>query len=183
MLISPLPPILGYRYSFWGHSSHLSRSEDRMNIALGKRVKLDLPLVAQFVCANDGAPSRKLLEDLQARFGCGRRAAQDALSILVRGGWLERRDDQDDARRKEYFVTQRGREALRTLRGEREMRFARWSYSTTSTRARKRRRREPDEAEAVTNTLLDALKVGASAGLDCQLRLARLSTLDKCSQF
>jgi hypothetical protein len=84
-----------------------------------------------------------LLREMQVTFGCKRRAAQDALHILIEGGWLERRNDETDRRRKRYFVTEQGERDLLIDAGWRAMRLARWKYSSTSTRARKMRRRVP----------------------------------------
>jgi hypothetical protein len=103
--------------------------------ALSRTVKLDIPQVLKFVAARDGASSPELLRELQDRFACGHRAAQDALGVLVGGGWLERRNDLNDRRRKRYFVTELGRDDLVTIPGHRAMRYARRSYSTCSTKA------------------------------------------------
>jgi DNA-binding MarR family transcriptional regulator len=108
-----------------------------MPTALSRTVKLDIPAVARFIEIHDGAQSAQLLEGLQQTFGCKRRAAQDALTILVRGGWLERQEDEHDARRKHYVLTQQGRDDLSTVSGHREMRYARRRFSTTSKRARR----------------------------------------------
>ena len=83
-------------------------------------------------------------------------AAQDALTILVRGGWLERRDDERDTRRKRYFVTETGRHDLQTTTGHAAMRYARRRYSTTSS-TRRRRAAEPDR---VTAAFLDSIESG-----------------------
>lgn len=115
-----------------------------MKIVVRKSVKLDLPLVARFVADRDGMASSELLEEIQSAFGCGRRAAQDALTILVSGGWLDRKSSRLDQRRKHYFITDKGWEELPTWSGEREMRLARWEHSTTSTRARTRPSRRSD---------------------------------------
>jgi DNA-binding MarR family transcriptional regulator len=131
-------------------------------IALSRVVKLDLPEVAAFVYRRDGAPSGQLLEELQQVFGCKRRAAQDALGILVSGGWLERRDDSRDARRKRYFLTSLGKRDLTTISGEREMRYARWRYSTTSTRARRLGGQELDAVAA--SAMLEVLQARHSTG-------------------
>jgi DNA-binding MarR family transcriptional regulator len=125
-------------------------------------VKLDLPAVARFVRDRDGAASGVLLDALQKAFGCKKRAAQDALSILIRGRWLERRDDEQDARRKYYYLTSLGKRDLATLSGEIGMRYARWRYSTTSTRARRLRGREPDALAA--NAILEVLEASRSSG-------------------
>jgi DNA-binding MarR family transcriptional regulator len=109
-----------------------------MKTVVRKSVKLDVPLVARFVAERNGMASPALLVEIQAAFRCGRRAAQDALTILVRGGWLDRRSSPHDQRRKHYFVTDKGWEDLPTWSGERDMRLARWEHSTTSTRARYR---------------------------------------------
>jgi DNA-binding MarR family transcriptional regulator len=129
-----------------------------VTIVVRRSVKLDLPQVAAFVAARDGARSDQLLNQLQRTFGCQRRAAQDALTILVRGGWLERRDDEHDARRKRYLLTQHGHDDLRTAHGQREMRLARWQHSTTSTRARKQRARQPDNL--IIKAILEATLEG-----------------------
>ena len=114
-----------------------------MKVVIRKGLKLDLPLVLAFVAACPGVASSLLLPELQREFQCERRAAQDALAVLISGGWLERRDAVSDARRKEYYVTAQGEDAWRTDHGWRETRFARWRYSTTSTRARRSRRSDP----------------------------------------
>ena len=124
--------------------------------ALSRTVKLDLPAVAQSAAADDGASSPQLLQKLQETFGCKRRAAQDAPTILVRGGWLERRDDKHDARRKRYFVTETARHDLQTTTGHAAMRYARRRYSTTSS-TRRRRAAEPDR---VTAAFLDSIESG-----------------------
>jgi DNA-binding MarR family transcriptional regulator len=128
-----------------------------VTIVVRRSLKLDLPQVAAFIAARDGTHSDQLLDQLQRTFGCKRRAAQDALTILVRGGWLERRDDEQDARRKRYFLTPRGHDELGTLHGQREMRLARWQHSTTSTRAPKRRGSQPDH---LTKLILEAMLEG-----------------------
>jgi len=71
-----------------------------MPIALGRKLKLDIPIVAQFVAERNGAPLARLLEELQESFGCRRRAAQDALAILVSGGWLTRSAARDTTGRR-----------------------------------------------------------------------------------
>lgn len=109
-----------------------------MKIVTRKSLKLDLPIVLGFIYGYPGVPSSVLLEEMQQVFGCKRRSAQDAVHILIAGGWLERRDDKDDARRKNYFVTTKGAHDLEEWRGWREMRLARWQYSSTSTRTRRR---------------------------------------------
>jgi len=133
-----------------------------MPIALGRKLKLDIPIVAQFVAERNGAPLARLLEELQESFGCRRRAAQDALAILVSGGWLTRSAAKNDRRQKHYFLTQQGGDDLCSARGRREMRCARWRYSTTSTKARKRRGIEPHLAP---EPLLDALTKGKTCRL------------------
>jgi DNA-binding MarR family transcriptional regulator len=114
-----------------------------MKVVIRKGLKLDLPLVLAFVAACPGVASSLLLPELQREFRCERRAAQDALAVLIAGGWLERRDAAGDARRKQYVVTPQGEEAWRTDEGWRETRLARWHYSTTSTRARRMSRSDP----------------------------------------
>jgi DNA-binding MarR family transcriptional regulator len=109
-----------------------------MKIVVRKSLRLDLPVVLDFVAVCPGVASAILLPEMQRRFGCKRRAAQDALAILIRGGWLERHDDDTDARRKRYYVTAKGEDDLQTWDGERAIRLARWRYSTISTRARQR---------------------------------------------
>jgi hypothetical protein len=110
-----------------------------MKVVVRKGLKLDLPYALGMVYAWPGVSSPTLLTEMQRAFGCKRRAAQDALSILVAGGWLERRNDETDARRKTYFVTNKGTRDLGEWSGWRKMRLSRWSLSTTSTRARRRR--------------------------------------------
>jgi DNA-binding MarR family transcriptional regulator len=110
-----------------------------MKIVTRKSLKLDLPLVLGFVAAYPGVPSSILIPEMQRSFRCKKRAAQDALSILIAGGWLKRCNDERDARRKRYFLTVKGEEGLQTADGWREMRLSRWRHSTTSTRARRRR--------------------------------------------
>jgi DNA-binding MarR family transcriptional regulator len=111
-----------------------------MKVVVRKGLKLDLPPVLEFVAAaSSGVASSILLPEIERRFSCKRRAAQDALAILIRGGWLERDNDPDDERRKTYHVTPTGEQALQTFDGWRELRLARWRYSTVSTRARRRR--------------------------------------------
>src|SRR5207245_8876524 len=124
--------------------------------ALSRTVKLDLPAVAQSAAADDGASSPQLLQKLQETIGCKRRAAQDALTILVRGGWLERRDDKHDARRKRYFLTETARHDLQTTTGHAAMRYARRRHSTTPN-ARRRRTAEPDP---VTAAFLNSIESG-----------------------
>ena len=115
-----------------------------MKVVVRKGLKLDLPYVLEFVAAaTSGVSSSILLPEMERRFEVKRRAAQDALTILVRGGWLERRNEPDDARRKNYCVTEKGWQALQTFDGWYELRLARWRYSSTSTRARNRRARGP----------------------------------------
>lgn len=111
-----------------------------MKKVVRKTLKLDLPYVLEFIAAAfSGVGSSILLPEIQRHFGCKRRAAQDALSILVKGGWVERRSDPDDSRRKNYYVTEKGEHALESFDGWYDLRLARWRYSTTSTRARTRR--------------------------------------------
>lgn len=114
-----------------------------MKTVVRKSVKLDLPVVALFVTERNGRNSAELLEEIQIAFDCSRRAAQDALTILVRGGWLDRKSSRRDRRRKHYYVTDKGWADLATWSGEREMRLARWTHSTTSSRPRSRPSRRP----------------------------------------
>lgn len=113
-----------------------------MKVVVRRGLKLDLPIVLAFVRAFPGVPSSTLLPAMMESFQCSRRAAQDALRILVVGGWLERRDDENDRRRKLYYVTEKGERDVQTWDGWREMRLSRWRYSSTSTRARQRRERQ-----------------------------------------
>jgi hypothetical protein len=111
-------------------------------VVVRKSVKLDLPFVLGMVYGWPNVPSSVLLEEMQRTFRCKRRAAQDALHVLIEGGWLERLDYPQDARRKLYRVTEHGAKGLSRWSGWREMRVARWRYSSTSTRARTRRSRD-----------------------------------------
>jgi DNA-binding MarR family transcriptional regulator len=111
-----------------------------MKVIVRRGIKLDLPLVLDFVATcPTTAHSSVLIPAMRRRFGCKTRAAQDALRILIEGGWLERKDDDTDRRRKLYVVTDLGRTDLQVIDGWRHMRWARWLHSRTSTRARQRR--------------------------------------------
>jgi hypothetical protein len=112
-----------------------------VKVVVRRSVKLDLPFVLGMIYAWPNVSSSVLLREMEQSFGCQRRAAQDALHILIEGGWLERLDDPDDARRKLYCVTEVGALALGRWSGWRQMRAARWRYSSTSTKARARRSR------------------------------------------
>jgi hypothetical protein len=110
-----------------------------MKTIVRKSIKLDIPYVLDFVAACPGtAHSSILIPAMRRRFGCKTRAAQDALRILIDGGWLLRADDESDRRRKIYVVTDKGRRDLGVIDGWRSMRWARWLYSRTSTRTRRR---------------------------------------------
>jgi DNA-binding MarR family transcriptional regulator len=111
-----------------------------VKVVVRKGMKLDLPYLLAFVSTCPGIPySSVLIPAMRRRFGCKTRAAQDALRILIEGGWVIRVDDQADRRRKIYVVTDKGRRDLSSIDGWRHLRFARWLHSRTSTRARKRR--------------------------------------------
>jgi hypothetical protein len=110
-----------------------------MKIVVRKSVKLDIPHVLGFLAGGSGVASSILIPEVERVFGCNKRAAQDALAILIAGGWLERRDDPNDTRRKTYWITDKGAEDLYKESGWRHMRWARWQHSRTSTRARNRR--------------------------------------------
>jgi DNA-binding MarR family transcriptional regulator len=117
------------------------RPNHEMKIVVRKGMKLDMPHVLGFVATYPlSAKSAILIPALERRFGCKRRAAQDALAILIAGGWVQRLDDATDRRRKVYRVTPQGRRDLEVAEGLRRLRRARWFYSRTSTRARNRRK-------------------------------------------
>lgn len=110
-----------------------------MKIVVRQGMKLDLPLVLSFVPQSGWTPTRLLLDEIQRRFDCKLRAAQDAISILRAGGWIKHGRAKGDHRKSGYRITAKGKQALALDEGWRELRLSRWQYSTTSTRARKRR--------------------------------------------
>jgi DNA-binding MarR family transcriptional regulator len=108
--------------------------------------KIDLQAVLRFVAAHPSTAADELVGWMVDAFGCRERAARDNLTVLVRGGWLERRRDERDRRRICYALTDKGREDMQGSFGQSLLKRARKRYSTClsgSARARQARMGEP----------------------------------------
>jgi DNA-binding MarR family transcriptional regulator len=66
---------------------------------------------------------------LQDEFECSPRAAKDAIKILHRGHYIERRRDTVDRRRVYYTVSDRGHYLMNHPRAERVLRYARLLFT------------------------------------------------------
>ena len=84
-----------------------------------------------------GVDYRVLVAWVRQNFGCGERAAKDALGILVTGGWAEARGGQSDGRLRSYSLTAGGHEDLGTGVGRSAIRGSRKRFSTCSKRAKR----------------------------------------------
>ena len=98
---------------------------------------IDLIKVAEHVRDHEGVDYRVLVAWVRQNFGCGERAAKDALGILVTGGWAEARGGQSDGRLRSYSLTAGGHEDLGTGVGRSAIRGSRKRFSTCSKRAKR----------------------------------------------
>jgi DNA-binding MarR family transcriptional regulator len=101
--------------------------------------KVDLRSALELVAGTEHHNARSLIRVLCNRFSCNERAAADALSILVRGRWLEQSRSDKDGRESTYVLTERGRSLLTHPRGALVLRNARKLFTTCASPRTKRR--------------------------------------------
>jgi DNA-binding MarR family transcriptional regulator len=70
--------------------------------------KVWLPGALQLLAELEPLRRGLLVGELAHRFGCSRRAAEDALTVLLRGGYVERTNSLADGRGRDYRVSERG---------------------------------------------------------------------------
>jgi DNA-binding MarR family transcriptional regulator len=74
--------------------------------------KVSLPGALRLLAELEPLRRRLLVGELAHRFGCSGRAAEDALTVLWRGGYVERTGSTVDGRGRDYRVSERGHALL-----------------------------------------------------------------------
>jgi DNA-binding PadR family transcriptional regulator len=129
--------------------------------------KIDLQAVLRHVGEHNVVPSDELRRWMMETFDCKKRAAKDALSVLVRGGWLTKSRAERDRRRSRYSLTEKGREDTVGIFGQGALMRGRRYYSTCLSGAG--RRRQAARRQAAENPLAETLEAEARSlfgGLD-----------------
>jgi hypothetical protein len=121
--------------------------------------KIDLQAVLRYVGERKVVSSDELRRWIIETFGCGERAAKDALSVLVRGGWLTKLRDERDRRRSRYLLTEKGREDTVGMFGQGALERGRRIHSTCLSGTG--RRRQAARRQAAENPLAQALEAEA----------------------
>jgi len=87
--------------------------------------KVYLPGALVLLAGLEPLRRRLLVLELSHRYRCSGRAAEDALTVLLRGGYIERTRSAGDGRRRDYRVSERGHALLNHHNGPAVLRTAR----------------------------------------------------------
>jgi Winged helix DNA-binding domain len=121
--------------------------------------KVDLQAVLHYVGERNVVSSDELRRWIVETSDCRERAAKDALSVLVRGGWLTKSRDEHDRRRSRYSLTEKGREDTVGMFGQGALERGRRLHSTCLSSAG--RRRQAARRQAAENPLAEAVEAEA----------------------
>jgi DNA-binding MarR family transcriptional regulator len=115
--------------------------------------------VLRFLAEGDKADYPTLLAWIQETFHCKERAAKDAVSILVKGGWVDALRLPSDRRRKRYLLTEKGRADMQGSFSKAALQGGRRRHSTCLNA--KGRRRQAARFLPGKDELVDALEAEA----------------------
>jgi len=101
-----------------------------MNTRKYAREKVDLGLVLAVIAAGLNMGSCEFVATLAHHFNCSERAANDALAVLRRGGYVDAERDERDGRRRRFLVTERGARLAFAPYGWLILRLARRLFTT-----------------------------------------------------
>ena len=119
--------------------------------------KVDLQAVLRMIASEGEVTYGRLIGWTTRKFDCRERAAKDNVSVLLKGGWIEKRTDPSEQRRASYKLTEKGHADMSGTFGRTALRRGRRLYSTClSRRARTRQAARREAAQTPLATALEA---------------------------
>jgi hypothetical protein len=121
--------------------------------------KVELQTVLRFIASQEEVAYAPLIGWMTRTFDCRERAAKDNVSVLLKGGWIEKRTHSSEQRRASYRLTGNGHADMAGTLGRTALKRGRRLYSTClSGRARTR---QAAKRQAAPNPLAIALEARA----------------------
>lgn len=118
--------------------------------------KIDLQSVLRFIASREKVEYAPLIAWITKTFDSRERAAKDNVSVLMKGGWLEKRDNTNDRRRTRYALTEKGKSDMAGSFGRTALARGRRLYSTCLSGSA--RRRQAAKRLAADNPLAKAVE-------------------------